>query len=281
MIKNSQFKNKALLLSVSGVLLINLILFLVKLSVGLSANSISIYSDAINNLFDCISAVLTLCSFSVLSTGAYAEKTEQLLSFLISCFIGFSGAYFFYSSAERLMYPTPVWYTSKYLLLISVTAAIKLVMFLILKKTSAVYSMNLVRLMATDSVLDFCIGCTTVLTLLLSKNGKYAFDALCGIAISIFIFISAVKGIVNAIKMLINYKSKEKREEIESLLLSHKSIQRIHKIRFTDGDICIAEVEISKENESRLEEISKAVKQQTDINIFITEHSKVGIDYER
>ena len=57
MIKNSQFKSKALLLSVSGVLLINLILFLVKLSVGLSANSISIYSDAINNLFDCIRAV--------------------------------------------------------------------------------------------------------------------------------------------------------------------------------------------------------------------------------
>ncbi|MBO5433575.1 MAG: cation transporter [Clostridia bacterium] len=102
MIKNSEFKNKALLFSVLGVLLINLILFLVKLSVGLSANSISIYSDAINNLFDCISAVLTLCSFSVLSVGAYAEKTEQLLSFLISCFIGFSGAYFLYSSAERL-----------------------------------------------------------------------------------------------------------------------------------------------------------------------------------
>ena len=273
MIKNLQSKNRTLLISVSAVLLINLILFLVKLSVGLSANSISIYSDALNNLFDCISAVLTLCSFSVLSTGAYAEKTEQLLSFLISCFIGFSGAYFFYSSAERLMYPTPIWYTPKYLLLISITAAIKLVMFLILKKTSAKYSLNLVRLMATDSALDFCIGCTTVLTLLLSRNGKYAVDALCGIAISIFIFISAIKGIISAVKLLINYKSKEKREEIENLLLSHSSIQRIHKIRFTDGNICIAQVEISKENETNLEEITKAVKQQTDINIFITEQS--------
>lgn len=273
MIKKIKLKNKALLISVSSVLLINLILFLVKLSVGLSANSISIYSDAINNLFDCISAVLTLCSFSVLSTGVYAEKAEQLLSFLISCFIGFSGAYFFYSSAERLMYPTPVWYTTKYLLLICITAAVKLVMFLILKKTSAVCSMNLVRLMATDSALDFCIGCTTVLTLLLSKNGKYAFDALCGIAISIFIFISAVKGIISAVKMLINYKSKEKREEIESLLLSCDSIQRIHKIRFTDGDICIAQVEVSRESESSFEEITKAVKQQTDINIFITAQS--------
>ena len=273
MIKKLKLKNKALLISVSSVLLINLILFLVKLSVGLSANSISIYSDAINNLFDCISAVLALCSFSVLSTGAYAEKAEQLLSFLISCFIGFSGAYFFYSSAERLMYPTPVWYTPKYLILIIVTAAIKLIMSLILRKTSAVYSLKLVRLMATDSALDFCIGCTTVLTLLLSKNGKYAVDALCGIAISIFIFISAVKGIISAVKLLINYKSKEKREEIENLLLSQNSIKHIHKIRFTDGNICIAQVEISKENETNLEEIAKAVKQQTDINIFITAQS--------
>ncbi len=281
MIKNSQPQNKALLFSVSGVLLINLILFLVKLFVGLSANSISIYSDAINNLFDCISAVLTLCSFSVLSAGAYAEKTEQLLSFLISCFIGFSGAYFFYSSAERLMYPTPVWYTPKYLVLMCVTAAAKLILFLILKKAASVYSLRLVRLMATDSALDFCIGCTTVLTLLLSKNGKYAFDALCGIAISIFILISAVKGIINAVKLLLNYKSKEKREEIESLLLSYKCIQHICKIRFTDGDICIAEVETSEENESSLEEIARTVKQQTNVNIFITKQTKVGIDYER
>jgi divalent metal cation (Fe/Co/Zn/Cd) transporter len=127
--------------------------------------------------------------------------------------------------------------------------------------------------MATDSALDFCIGCTTVLTLLLSKNGKYAVDALCGIAISIFIFISAVKGIISAVKLLINYKSKEKREEIENLLLSQNSIKHIHKIRFTDGNFCIAQVEINKENETNLEEIAKAVKQQTDINIFITEQS--------
>ena len=281
MIKHSHSKNKVLLFSVSGVLLINLILFLVKLFVGLSANSISIYSDAVNNLFDCISAVITLCSFSVLSSGTYAEKTEQFLSFLISCFIGFSGAYFLYSSAERLMYPTPVWYTPKYFLLICVTAAAKLILFLILKKVSARHSLQLVRLMSTDSALDFCIGCTTVLTLLLSKNGKYAFDALCGIAISIFILISAVKGIISAVKLLINYKSKEKREQIEALLLSYKSISRISKMRFTDGDICIVEVEMSKENESSIEEICRTVKQQTDINIFITERSDMGINYER
>ncbi len=274
--KNSHSKNKALLFSVSGVLLINLILFLVKLFVGLSANSISIYSDAVNNLFDCISAMLTLCSFSVLSAGVYAEKTEQFLSFLISCFIGFSGAYFLYSSAERLMYPTPVWYTPKYFLLICVTAAVKLALFLILKKISAGYSLHLVRLMATDSALDFCIGCTTVLTLLLSKNGKYAFDALCGIVISIFILISAVKGIINAVKLLINYKSKEKRDEIENLLLSHKSIHRVCRMRFTDGNICIAEVEMSKDNENSIDEICRTVKQQTDINIFIAKSSDVG-----
>ena len=114
------------------------------------------------------------------------------------------------------MYPTPVWYTPKYLVLMCVTAAAKLILFLVLKKAASVYSLRLVRLMATDSALDFCIGCTTVLTLLLSKNGKYAFDALCGIAISIFILISAVKGIINAVKLLLNYKSKEKREEIHA-----------------------------------------------------------------
>lgn len=268
LLNNPQSKNKTVLFTAATVLCVNLILFFTKLFIGLSANSISVYSDGINNLFDGISGILTV-AFMYIGSGYSAKKVEQLLSFLISCFIGFSGAYFLYSSAERLMYPTPVWYTQKFFILLCVTTVTKLILFFILKKSLHKNSSPIIRLMSTDSLLDFFIGCTTLLTLLLSKNGKYAIDAVCGIIISAVILISAVKGIINAVKLLINHVSKEKREIIERIISSNNITEFISSIQFADNDICIVTAELPKASDAVLQEVCEQIKQQTGINTFI------------
>lgn len=268
LLKNPQSKNKTVFYSAIAVLCVNLILFFTKLFIGLSANSISVYSDGINNLFDSICGILTV-AFMYIGSGYSSKKVEQLLSFLISCFIGFSGAYFLYSSAERLMYPTPVWYTQKFFILLCVTTATKLILFFILKKSLHKNGSPIIRLMSTDSLLDFFIGCTTLLTLMLSKNGKYAIDAICGIIISTVILISAVKGIVNAVKLLINHVSKEKRKTIERIITSNNITEFISSIQFVDNDICVVTAELPKASDVILQEVCEQIKQQTGINTFI------------
>ncbi|MBQ1242943.1 MAG: cation transporter, partial [Clostridia bacterium] len=54
----------------------NLLLFGVKLYVGLASGSISIYSDGINNFFDCLSGALTVGVIIALSkvNGEEGEK---------------------------------------------------------------------------------------------------------------------------------------------------------------------------------------------------------------
>lgn len=267
-------QSKALLYPAIIVLTVNLILFSVKLFIGLSSNSISVYSDAVNNLFDSLSGILTLGSVFFAGSGYFKKKTEQLLSFIIACFIGFSGIYFLYSSFERLMYPTPVWYTQKYFILLCATTAVKLLLYFVLKKTSAKNSSPVTRLMATDSLLDFFIGLTTLLTLLLSKSGNYAFDAICGIVISIVIIVSAVKSTVNAVKQLINYADKEKREKIEQLLTSEEKIKAIYHKEFIDENICLVTAEIYGVNDAQLQAICNNIKEQTDIQIIFKQKGK-------
>ncbi len=272
-------KNKSVLLTAATVLCINLMLFFIKLFIGLSANSISVYSDAVNNLFDSLSGALTLGSVIAVSKGAgyFAEKTEQLLSLIISCFIGFSGVYFLYSSAERLMYPTPVWYTQKYFILLCMTAAVKLFLAAVFRRAYKKSASPVTRLMATDSLLDFFISCTTVMTLLLSRNGRYAFDAVCGIIISVIISVSAVKGIVNAVRLLINYVSSEKRTQIENILLSSDIINDVSSIRFASPDMCIVTAAPDKDDTPDTQKICELIRQQTGIDTIII---RKGNQYE-
>ncbi len=195
-----------------------------KLYVGLSSNSISIYSDGVNNFFDSLTGILSFALLISLARqtnplAAYrTKKTEQLLSFIISVTVAFSAFYFAYNSLERLTYPTPVSFAVKYLTIILVTAAVKLIMFALLRLYAKKSGSAVVGLISLDSLLDFFITSVTALTLILSVDGKYAFDALCGMGISGVILFTAVKNIISALSFLMESPAKEKREALAELL---------------------------------------------------------------
>lgn len=202
----------------------NFLLFITKLYVGLSSNCISIYSDGVNNFFDSLTGILSfaLLIFLARETDQVVlyrrKKTEQLLSFIISATVAFSAFYFAYNSLERLTYPTPVSFAVKYLVIILITAAVKLAMFFVLRLYGKKSGSDIVRLMSLDSLLDFFITSVTALTLLLSVNGKYAFDALCGLGISGVILFTAVRNIISALSLLTECPERKKRERFSELL---------------------------------------------------------------
>ncbi len=54
-----------------------------------------------------------------------------------------------------------------------------------------------------DSVLDFFVSLVTVLTLVLTKSGGYAFDAAAGVIIGVIIIAGALKLVASSVKELI------------------------------------------------------------------------------
>ncbi len=207
-----------------AVFCVNILLFALKLYVGLSSNSISIYSDGINNFFDSLMGLLSFVCFSFAAkkesivASFNARKTEELLTFIMSVIVGITGFYFMYSSLERLTYPTPVWYKTKYLYLIVFTALVKIAMFLFLNFFGKKMASSVIKVMAFDSLLDFFVTGTTALTLVVSKFSNYSVDAFCGIFISTVIIVCAVKMIVSSGKILLGYVPSDKRQMLESLL---------------------------------------------------------------
>lgn len=260
----------------------NLALFLIKLYVGLCANSISIFSDAVNNLFDSLSGLLTfVCLAAVLkatdlSTRSVVRKSEQLLSFIMAIIVALTGFYFAYTSLERFMYPTPVWYAEKYLIMLSMTAAVKLVMWFIYRLWAKKISSPVIKVMSFDCVLDFFITGVTILTLILSKNEGYSFDAIFGLVISTVIVISAVKMIISGGSQLINYVSRDKRAEVEKLLGKlGDGIKPESVTYYTDGDSVSAYIKIEEQDMERaaenIEKVKNDCKEITDIDLIFVQ----------
>lgn len=199
--------------------LTNLVLFFTKLYVSLSANSISIFSDAINNLSDSLSCVLAvvcmLCAAGFVKKGIsyLAPKIEQVLSFILAIVVLIIGLSFAYSSLERFMYPAPVWFSVKYFAVISVTALVKLAMFFVYKVFSKKTGSPIIKVMATDSITDFAVTVVTLISFTMTQFTEYTVDAFAGLVISVIIVAGAVKLIKTNLLAVLGVIKKEKREE--------------------------------------------------------------------
>ncbi len=185
---------------------LNLALFFVKLYVGISSASLSIYCDAVNNLGDTVSGVIALTGFilTIKLNERKSERVQALASFVIGLILAVTGVYFAYSGLERLMYPVTVSYQKKYAVLIAVTVFVKLFMgivyFLINRKAPSVVFKTLI----IDSLLDTAITLCALLGLTLCVKVNFALDGIISIVVGTAVAVQAVKTIIEQGKLLIN-----------------------------------------------------------------------------
>ncbi|MBR3621627.1 MAG: cation transporter [Clostridia bacterium] len=202
---------------------VNLALFIVKLYIGLRSNSISIYSDAVNNLFDSVSGLITLVFMAAIvrksggSMNLAIDKSEQLFTLLIALCVTGAGFYFGYTALERFIYPTPVWFTAYYAVTISAAALVKAALFLIYGVFEKKSQSPVIRIMKFDCILDFFITLMTLITLFVSKNGTYSIDAVFGLIISIIITVTAIRQVISSAEILVNYVPSAVRDKVEEI----------------------------------------------------------------
>ena len=219
------FQKQKRVITVSSVgIACNLILFSVKLYIGLAVNSISIFSDGMNNLADSLSCILAvICMAAALNNqrkgnGSINAKLEQTLSFLLSLVVLFVGLYFFYSSVERLMYPAPIWFSMLYFRIIVGTVAVKAFMAVMYHINYRSTGSSTLKVMRADSILDCGITFVTLISFVLIQYTRITVDAFAGIGISVFIVVEAVLLIRSSLGGLLNYVKKETRDGLKEKL---------------------------------------------------------------
>ena len=95
-------------------IVVNILLFAIKLSVGLLAGSVAVMADAFNNLSDAASSIITIVGFKMANKPADAEhpfghgRIEYISALIVSFLVMLVGLQFVKSSLERITNPATV-----------------------------------------------------------------------------------------------------------------------------------------------------------------------------
>lgn len=198
-------KRAGLLATIIG-LASNFVLFLIKLYVGISSNSLAIYCDAVNNLGDALACVIAIIGFVLIKkmSEQKSARTQSLCTFVISILIAVSGGYFIYNGIERLLYPLPVSYIKEYAIIIVATIFAKILMGIMYYGFNKKANSVVLKALVLDCGLDCLVTAFALMSIVLVSRVNFAIDGAFAIITGAIITASAIKNLIEQAKFLIN-----------------------------------------------------------------------------
>ena len=177
----------------------NILLFAIKLAAGILAGSVSILADALNNLSDATSSVVTLLGFKLAERPAddhhpYGHARYEYLSGLaVAAMILVIGFELAKSSVEKLLHPETVVFTAVTVSILAASIGIKVWLMVFYKKLGNMIGSQTLEAAAIDSRND-CVTTAAVLAAgLVERITNWQVDGLTGLAVAIFILYSGCR----------------------------------------------------------------------------------------
>lgn len=232
----------------------NLLLFCVKIAVGLFSSSISVIADSLNNLSDAGSSVLTVFGYAI--TGKPADKKhpygharmEYLCGLFISVIVAFLGVEMLTSSVKKLLEGGS---TEKYsyasIIIIGSTILVKLAIGLFFGKIGKHIDSVALRAASADSISDMFTTAAVVVGMLLTPVTGPLTDGILGCLIAVYILFVGVKLILESSHILLGEAPDEKFvADIVSKLKSYDGVLGIHDlvIHSYGANRCFASVHV-------------------------------------
>ena len=227
----------------SGIvgILCNVVLFAFKLAVGAISGSVAITADAMNNLSDATSSVVTLIGFKLAEKPAdehhpYGHARYEYLSGLaVAGMILIIGFELGKTSVEKMIAPTPVEFSIPVAAVLIGSIAIKLWMSFFNGQLGSYIGSTALQATATDSRNDVIATAAVLAAALLEALTSWQIDGFMGLAVAAFILYSGINLAKETISPLLGENaSTELRELIISVLEDHPEVLGYHDLMVHD-----------------------------------------------
>ena len=161
-------RNKTIIkTSIIGILA-NVFLAAFKAFVGMTSNSIAIVMDAVNNLSDAASSVITIIGTKL--AGREADKKhpfgygriEYLSAMVISLLVLYAGITAFVESVKKIIHPDVPDYSAAALIIVAVAVVVKIVLGIYVKRVGVKVNSDSLINSGEDAKLDSVISASTL-----------------------------------------------------------------------------------------------------------------------
>ena len=220
----------ATLASGTGIL-VNVLLFILKLTLGILSASVAIIADAFNNISDAGSAIVTLIGVRLANKPVDKEhplghgRIEYISGFIVDMLILLVGFELFKSSINKIIHPTLPTVGSLTLILLGVAILIKTWLFFFYRKIGNLICSAPIKASASDSLTDSIATTLVLVSALIADIFGIGVDGWAGIAVATFIVYTGVKAAKETIDLLLG--TPPEKEFIQSIYEFCKSYQKI------------------------------------------------------
>ena len=215
----------------------NLILFIIKLSVGLFSNSVSILADAFNNLSDAASSIITIIGFKMANKPADAEhpfghgRIEYITAMIVSFMVMLVGLQFVKTSFQKIINPTLVTFELWPFILLLISIGFKFWLSKFNKSIGNKINSSTLKATATDAMGDVFTSTTVVISFLISKFTTLPIDGYIGIVVALAIVYSGFSLIKETLSPLLGEPPDPVLvSDITDMVMSYDNITGIHDL---------------------------------------------------
>jgi len=196
--QKTQRDRKIIRVSATGIAA-NILLAAFKAVVGILSHSIAIVLDAVNNLSDAASSVITIVGTKL--AGKEADKKhpfgygriEYLSALTISGFVLYAGMTSLIESVKKILKPEEAEYHTAGLVIVAVAVVVKIVLGLYVKANGERLNSDSLINSGKDALLDSVISASTLAAAFIRLFSGYSVEAWLGAFISLVITKSGIE----------------------------------------------------------------------------------------
>ena len=266
--------------SIKGIL-VNITLVIFKAVIGLLVNSIAIVLDAVNNLSDAISSIITIIGTKLAGKAPDKEhpfghgRIEYFAALIISIIVLLAGLASLKESVEKIITPVKAEYTVVSIIIIVVATVVKFFFGRYVKNIGKEINSQSLIASGTDAFMDSVVSFSTFIAAIISMSFGISIEAYLGLVISAIIIKSSVEIMKQTINSMIGERAdSELTEKLKNKINEIPEVQGVFDItlhNYGPSEI-IGSVHIQVDDDMRAKQIHSLTRK---IQIMI--YQELGI----
>ena len=210
----------------------NIILAGFKAFVGLLANSIAIISDAVNNLSDALSSIITIVGTKLAGKAPDKKhpygygRIEYMTSLIVSGIVLYAGITAMVESVKKIIHPAAADYSTITLVILIAGIIVKFVLGIYVKKKGKEVNSDSLVASGSDAFNDAILSISVLASAILYMIFNISLEAYVGVLLSIFIIKAGLELIKESVDNMLGVRiESDLSRNIKKDIIKEKDVQ--------------------------------------------------------
>ena len=231
--QNPEMKRDQVIIRTSVIgILTNLFLVAFKAAVGILSNSIAVILDAVNNLSDALSSVITIVGTKL--SGRLPDRKhplgygriEYLSAMVVSGIVLYAGITSAVESVKKIVHPEKPDYSAVSLVIIAVAVAVKVILGRYVKAQGKKVNSGSLVASGSDAMNDAILSASVLASAVIFKLTGLSLEPFVGLVISVFIIKSGVEMMRETLDQILGTRAdREVTDRIKAILTAEPEVR--------------------------------------------------------